>query len=68
MGQLVITNEKPLHSTSVFENNSEIVTNQPKAMNVKVYSTLWNVLQNPFEEAMNFIEGWRALFNGNKTA
>ncbi|GAB6669656.1 phage regulatory protein [Bacillus cereus] len=47
----------------------------------KVYSALWknlkdayqvnaypNILQKDFEEALSFIEGWRPLFNGSKTA
>ncbi|QIW21217.1 Rha family transcriptional regulator [Bacillus thuringiensis] len=47
----------------------------------KVYSSLWknlkdayqvnaypNILQKDFDEALSFIEGWRPLFNGNKTA
>jgi len=47
----------------------------------KVYSALWknlkdayqvnaypNILQKDFTEALSFIEGWRPLFNGNKTA
>ncbi|MED1539122.1 MULTISPECIES: Rha family transcriptional regulator [Bacillus] len=47
----------------------------------KVYSALWknlkdayqvnaypNILQKDFDEAISFIEGWRPLFNGNKTA
>ncbi|OUA60388.1 Rha family transcriptional regulator [Bacillus thuringiensis] len=47
----------------------------------KVYSALWknlkdayqvnaypNILQKDFGEALSFIEGWRPLFNGSKTA
>ncbi|MCQ6369734.1 Rha family transcriptional regulator [Bacillus cereus] len=47
----------------------------------KVYSALWknlkdayqvnaypNILQKGFGEALSFIEGWRPLFNGSKTA
>ncbi|HHT7202891.1 MULTISPECIES: Rha family transcriptional regulator [Bacillus] len=47
----------------------------------KVYSALWknlkdayqvnaypNILQKDFDEALSFIEGWRPLFNGSKTA
>ncbi|HDX9631427.1 TPA: Rha family transcriptional regulator [Bacillus cereus] len=47
----------------------------------KVYSALWknlkdayqvnaypNILQKDFEEALSFVEGWRPLFNGSKTA
>jgi len=48
MGQLVITNEQPLHSTLVFENNGEIVTNQPKAMNTKEYAALWKNLRDTY--------------------
>ncbi|MBW3493221.1 hypothetical protein [Bacillus sp. FDAARGOS_1420] len=49
MGQLVITNEQPLHSTLVFENNGEIVTNQPKAMNVKEYSGEYEIKRRGYE-------------------
>lgn len=61
--------------------NENKVDKELYATTRKVYSALWknlkdayqvnaypNILQKDFEEALSFIEGWRPLFNGSKTA
>ncbi|WP_242295176.1 Rha family transcriptional regulator [Bacillus cereus group sp. BfR-BA-01426] len=61
--------------------NENKVDKELYATTRKVYSALWknlkdayqvnaypNILQKDFGEALSFIEGWRPLFNGSKTA
>ncbi|MGE6624639.1 Rha family transcriptional regulator [Bacillus pumilus] len=54
---------------SIYENTRRIYSalwkNLKDAYRVNAYP---NILQKDFEEAMSFIEGWRPIFNGSKTA
>ncbi|MED0684015.1 Rha family transcriptional regulator [Bacillus sp. LNXM12-2] len=54
---------------SIYENTRRLYSalwkNLKDAYRVNAYS---NILQKDFEEAMSFIEGWRPIFNGIKTA
>ncbi|MGM0967156.1 MAG: Rha family transcriptional regulator [Bacillota bacterium] len=54
---------------SIYENTRRLYSalwkNLKDAYRVNAYP---NILQKDFEEAMSFIEGWRPIFNGIKTA
>ncbi|TYS31783.1 Rha family transcriptional regulator [Bacillus pumilus] len=54
---------------SIYENTRRLYSalwkNLKDAYRVNAYP---NILQKDFEEAMSFIEGWRPIFNGSKTA